>query len=166
MNEPIRGKVACVLSTREIAINVGATDGVAVGMYFNVIDPRYENIKDPDTGEVLGSFEHPKVGVRVIQVEEKVSIASTYQEVQVNIGGSGKSGNLRPLNSYLDAYLGLGPFAQSLMPPNWVTRYETLKKTERTDDRLDEKDSYVKIGDPVVQVFEKDEVEQEYLKGK
>ena len=161
MTQPILGKVARVLSTREIAINVGAADGVTVGMYFNVIDPCYEDIKDPDTDKVLGSFERPKVGVQVVQVEEKISIASTYREVEVNIGGSGKSGSLKALPSLtaLEAYL--GPFSRSLMPPNWVTRYETLEKTEKTDDRLDEKDSYVNVGDPVVQVIEISEVEQE-----
>ena len=163
MTQPIRGKVARVLSTREIAINVGAADGVTVGMYFNVIDPYYEDIEDPDTGEVLGSFERPKVGVQVIQVREKISMASTYREVEVNIGGSGKSGSLKALSplTALEAYL--GPFSRSLMPPNWVTKYETLKKTEKTDDRLDEEDSYVQVGDPVVQIFEKDTAKQESL---
>ena len=38
------------------------------------------------------------------------------------------------------------------MPPKFVTKYETLKTTERTWEDLDESESYVKIGDPVVQV--------------
>lgn len=158
MTKPIRGKVAQVLNEREVAINIGAAHGVTIGMYFNVIDPHYENIKDPDTGEVLGSFKRPKVGVQVIQVEEKISLASTYREVEVNIGGSGGPGNLRTLYS-LDAIL--GPFSRSLMPPKWVMKYETLRKTGKTVNELNEEDSYVNIGDPVVQVTDLREIKQE-----
>lgn len=139
MTKPIRGKVARVLNTREIAINVGVEDGVTVGMYFEVMDLQYEDIKDPDTDEVLGSIERPKVRVKVIHVQEKLSLATTYRKERVNTGGN---------------FLSLGPFARSLMPPNWVTRYETLRKIEENRDVLDEEDSYVKIGDPVVQVIE------------
>ena len=70
MTKPIRGKVARVLNTREIAINVGVEDGVTVGMYFDVMDLQYEDIRDPDTDEVLGSIERPKVRVKVIHVQE------------------------------------------------------------------------------------------------
>ena len=81
---PIRGKVAHILNTREIVINVGTENGVTVG-----------------------------------------------------------------------------PFARALMPPNWITKYETLSKTEKTKDVLDEKDSYVNVGEPVVQTIEDDEAEGE-----
>ena len=104
MTKPIRGKVARVLNAREIAINVGTENGVTVGMYFDVLDPHYEDIKDPDTGEVLGSFERPKVRVKIIHVQEKSSLATTYRKERVNIGGTRKN-------------ISLGPFARSLMPP-------------------------------------------------
>ena len=148
MTKPIRGKVARVLNAREIAINVGTENGVTVGMYFDVLDPHYEDIKDPDTGEVLGSFERPKVRVKIIHVQEKSSLATTYRKERVNIGGTRKN-------------ISLGPFARSLMPPTWVEKYETLGKTEKTKDVLDEKDSYVNVGDPVVQTIEDDEAEGE-----
>lgn len=64
MTEPIRGKIARVFSAREIALNVGTAKGVTVGMYFDVMDA-CEDISDPDTGEVLGSIEHPKVRVEI-----------------------------------------------------------------------------------------------------
>ena len=148
MTKLIRGKVARVLNKHEIAINVGTANGVTVGMYFDVLDAHYEDIKDPDTGEVLGSFERPKVRVKIIHVQEKSSLATTYRKERVNIGGTGKN-------------ISLGPFARSLMPPTWVEKYETLGKTEKTKDVLDEKDSYVNVGDPVVQTIEDDEAEGE-----
>ncbi len=112
MITPIRGKVAHILNTREIAINVGTENGVTVGMYFDVMDAHYENITDPDTNEVLGSLERPKVRVKIIHVQEKLSLATTYRKERVNTGGTGRG-------------IPLGPFARALMPPTWVEKYET-----------------------------------------
>ncbi len=146
MTEPIRGKVARVLNSREIAINVGALNGVAVGMCFDVIGRA--DIRDPDTNEPLGSVDRLKVSVRVTEVKESLSVASTYQGTQVNVGG--------------EMDLGLGAFSRSLMPPKWVTNYETLKTEEKT---WEEEEGDVKVGDPVVQIIEESEVEQENASG-
>lgn len=137
----IRSKVARVLNSREIVIAAGAKQGVSEGMYFDVMDPKGEDIRDPDTGEVLGSIERPKVRVKVTQVQDRLSVASTYKKEKVNIGGQGH---------------GMAAFslAQALMPPKYVTKYETLKTGEKTWEDLDEEKSYVKSGDPVVQVVE------------
>ena len=123
MSTLIRGKIARVLNEREVAINVGSAKGVVVGMYFDVIED--EEIRDPDTREVLGSIDRPKVGLQVTHVQEKLSVAMTR--------------------------------TWSLKLPKWITEYETLKK-EWTG--IDENDSRVKVGDPVVQVIE-ERVEQE-----
>ena len=156
MTEPIRGKVARVLNAREIALNIGAAHGVGVGMYFDVMDAGESDIVDPDTEEVLGSIDRPKIRVKITHAQEKLSVASTYRSERVNVGGSAAGSSIG-----LETVLGLGPFARALMPPNWVTKYETLKKTGETPEPFDEKDSKVKTGDPVVQVFEVDEAEQE-----
>ena len=142
MTEPIRGKVAQVLNSREIVMNIGSTNGVAVGMCFDVVDPKGTDIRDPDTDEVLGSIDRPKVRVRVTKVKGKLSLAST-QTQRVNVGGS------------------LGDFGRLLMPPRWITQYETLRTKDKNWDDLNEEDSYVKTGDPVVQVVEESEGEQE-----
>lgn len=139
MTEPIRGKVARVLNSKEIAINIGSSSGVQIGMYFDVMDPKGEDIRDPDTIEILGSIERPKVRVRITKVQEKISIASTFRKKEVNVGGQG---------------FGLIGFSRALMPQKWVTKYETLKTDEQTWEDLDESESYVKTGDPVVQVLE------------
>lgn len=146
MSEPITGKVARILNSREMALNVGSEHGVEKGMCFDVMDPTGEEITDPDTGEVLGSVTRPLVRVRVIKVMEKLSVASTFKRTQVNEGGPG---------------LGVGDtFARMLMPPKWITKYETLKTTEKTWEDLPESKSYVKTGYPVVQVIEKVDFEQ------
>lgn len=141
MTELICGKVARVLNSREIAINVGSGSGVEVGMYFAIMDTKFEDITDPDTGKKLGSIKRPKVRVKVTQVKEKLSIASTYEKKEINVGGSGTM---------------LGEFSRALMPPKWKVKYKTFKTEEKPWEDIDEKESYVKVGDPVVQVIPED----------
>jgi hypothetical protein len=141
MDEPIRGRVAKVLNTRELALNIGSTSGVKVGMLFDILDPNGYDIRDPDTMEILGSIERPKVRVKVIQVLEQLSVASTFKAEKINIGGSFDLGVT-------------GRISDLLRPPQYVTKYETLKTDEKTWEDLDESESYVKTGDPVVSVRE------------
>ena len=138
----IRGKVARILNSRELAINIGENEGVKVGMLFDVLDPKGEDILDPDTNKVLGSLSRPKVRVKVTKVQEHLSIASTYRKFQVNVGGVGAA---------------VASFADLLMPPKYVDKFETLKTSEKTWEDLDEEDSYVKTGDPVIQVIPVDQ---------
>jgi hypothetical protein len=135
----IRGQVAKVLNARELVINRGEKDGVTVGMKFSVLDPKAENISDPETGEVLGSIDRPKVNVEIATTSDRLSIARTYKTKTINVGGRG----------VLAANLG-----SALTPPKWVTQRETLKTDETTWEDLDEAESYVRRGDPVTQVFE------------
>ena len=145
MTEAIRSKVARVLNSREIVIAAGSEQGVRVGMYFDVLDPKGEDIRDPDTGEILGSIDRPKVRVRVSKVQDRLAVASTFKKEQINIGGVAKGTDLASLASF-------GILGRSLMPPKYVTKYETLKTDEKTWEDLDEAQSYVKTGDPVLQV--------------
>lgn len=143
---PIRGKVARILNTRELALNIGTRDGVQVGMLFDVLDAKGEDICDPDTGEVLGSLRRPKVRVRVDMVDQRLSVASTFRWKNVNTGGQG-------VTDFANIY-------KLFEPPRWERRYETLKTTEKTWEDLDEEQSYVRTGDPVVQVFPDEESQE------
>ena len=133
MTEPIRGKVAAVLNEREIALNIGSAKGVFVGMYFDVMSLESGDIRDPDTGEVLGSIERPKVRVQVTEVNKKFSVASTCPP------------EIMAVNPFA-----LGPFARALMPSGWLTKYEL---SSPPFDSFKELDSYVDVGDPVRQVL-------------
>ena len=154
MTQPIRGKTARVLNTREIAINLGTEHGITVGMYFDVMDAEGSDIIDPDTKEMLGSIERPKIRMQITYVQEKLSVASTYKSECVNVGGTGTE-----YSANLDATL--SRTSSPLTSPRWVKKYETLEKTEETPVSFDKKNSKVKTGDPVIQVFEVDETEQE-----
>lgn len=134
--EPIRGKIARVLNSREVAINRGSHDGVVVGMVFKILSTKGSEIQDPDTGESLGSVDLVKTSVKVTVVQERIAVASTFRSRRVNVGGRG-----------------LG-FTGLFEPPKWETRYETLKIDEAAVEELDEEDSFVHVGDAVVQDLE------------
>ncbi len=136
----IQGKVARILTSREVALNIGQKNGVEPDMLFDILDPIAQDIEDPDTREIIGSIYRPKVRVRIKNVEERVSLASTYKSKKINIGGAGLGTSWGAL------------FA----PPKWVHEYETLTTEEATWEHIDEEDSYVATGDPVVQVLDDD----------
>jgi hypothetical protein len=140
-SEPIAGKVARILNSRELVINRGTEDGVALRMVFEVLAPQGEDIRDPDTGDILGSVDRPKVVVRIVQVSERMAVARTFRSRRRNIGGVGS----------------LRVFDNMFAPPKYVTEYDTLKTNEQTWEDLDEEDSFVKIGDPVRQTSKYDE---------
>jgi hypothetical protein len=143
MSNSIAGKVARILNSRELAINKGSIDGVKIGMLFDVLDPKGEDIIDPVSLEILGSIERPKVRVKIIKVQERLSVASTYKSREINVGGYAQD---------------ISRLSDLFKPPKYVKKFETLKTEETTWEDLEEQDSYVKTGDPVVLVIEtKDE---------
>src|SRR5437660_675635 len=77
--KPIRGKVALVLGPRELVFNRGRQEGVNVGMHFAVLDPRTQDVKDPETGLSLGDLYLPKIKVEVVRTEDHLSLARTYE---------------------------------------------------------------------------------------
>ena len=142
--ELITGSVARILNARELVINRGTDDGVYEGMIFEVLSREGEDIRDPETNELLGSVDRPKVVVRVVQTEPKLSVARTFRSRQKNVGGTSA------------AYL----FDRLFQPPRYVKEYDTLKTGERTWEDLDESESFVKTGDPVRQTTKYDDDEQ------
>ena len=131
-NEPIRGKVARILNSREVALNIGTDHGVDLGMVFEILAPNGDVIKDPDSGETLGVVNLAKTRVQIKRVSNRFAVAATYRSKRVDVGGS-----------------------TLFQPPKWETRYETLKKQESFEsvaEPLDAWDSYVSVGDPVVHI--------------
>lgn len=132
--EPISGKIAKIINSREVALNVGRERGVSPRMVFDVLSGSGHEIIDPDTGDSLGIFKSPTTQVKVNRVEDKFSIAGTFRSKRVQIAD-----------------------IRLFQAPTWETRYETLKargEFESTSEDLDEKDSCVSVGDPVVQVID------------
>jgi hypothetical protein len=71
--EKIEGKVARILDEYSIVINIGRNNGVVNGMVFAVFVQSNEEVKDPDSGEVLGKMENIKEHVFVAHVQDKFS---------------------------------------------------------------------------------------------
>ncbi|MEZ5126799.1 MAG: hypothetical protein R2826_11265 [Thermoleophilia bacterium] len=136
MNEGrIRGKVARLLNARELALNIGSDQGVVPGMRFAVLNPRGEDITDPDTGETLGSVEVQKVLVEATRVEPRVCVARTYRTRTTRVSG------------------GVMPKVDFFSPPKYRTTAETLRAADNPGQaEIDESDSFVKVGDPVVEI--------------
>ena len=145
MIQQINGKVSRVLNTQEIAMNIGTTNGVTVGMYFDVIDANQHDITDPDTGEVLGYIDRPKVRVKVTHTQEKLSVATTPN-------ANGADTDIIKDFTFISMAT-FGPIAKALMEPSLLATRKMWQKRSTTDS--------VQIGDPVVQVLEVDQPEQE-----
>ncbi len=82
-NRRIEGKVAGILNKWELVLNVGAADGVQVGMRFAVLNPSGVKIKDPDTNVVLGSVDLEKAVVKVVRVQERICVTRTFRKVSL-----------------------------------------------------------------------------------
>lgn len=154
-DQPIRGKVAQIVSDQEVIINRGARDGVVPGMIFQIIDPDTVEIRDPDTGEVLGDVKKTLAFVRADEVSERLTLAVTFIQKQVNIGGTGIS----PLSSMFSA-------------PEWVSRTERFRIDDDTPRKLDVSERTVHEGYPVEQVdpatasrFRNVSLAEDHLKG-
>ena len=139
MNRPIEGRVATILNIREVAINVGAKQGVQEGMVFAILSKEPLLVIDPDSGQQLGSEDRVKVRVKATEVYERYSVCRTFG---VTPGSP----------SVLDVLRGA-----SLA--SWYAPTPPREKTLKVEDSdlpepLSEDESYVKIGDRVRQVLE------------
>lgn len=78
----IQGKVAAILSSRELILNIGTEDGVEVGDRFVILNDKALEVADPDTLEILGAVEVPKTVVKVVRVGgPHLATARTFRTV-------------------------------------------------------------------------------------
>lgn len=133
--ERIQGKVAGILTERELTINIGSSNGVREGMKFKVLANEPIAVVDPVTCAKLGEIDREKVRVITTEVQEKFSICKTYQK------------RVTPGSAWFNVLAGLPQMGPSREVP------ETLKaKDSSLPPPLSEEESYVKIGDRVIQL--------------
>ena len=136
--ERLRGAVAAILNRQELVINLGSDNGVTEGMRFAILNRHGVDITDPNTSEPLGSVDVPKVLVEAVRIQPRITVARTFRVTRRNVGGAGSLG------------IGLSGLFE---PPKWVEVRESLRSQEMPAiAELDESESYVKVGDPVVEV--------------
>ncbi len=135
--EPIRGKVAGIISERELTINIGSINGVREDMKFKILASEPIEVRDPETGNKLGIVDREKVRVVTMEVQDKFSICKTYRKRTI-------SGVYFP------------DFAKLFAQPREIS--ETLKINDSSLPKpLPEEGSYVKVGDRVIQLVEEDD---------
>lgn len=134
--EPIQGKVARILTARELTINIGYNNSVREGIKFKIMAKDVLEISDPDTGVNLGILDREKVRVVATEVHDKFSVCKTYMK------------RTTPGFKFPD-------LSNILIPSREV--YETLKIDDGSlPPPLSEDESYVKAGDRVIQLLEED----------
>lgn len=134
-SKSLEGKIAQILTARELVINIGEEHGVKRGMKFAVLAATPIEVRDPETKELLDEIDREKVRVQASDVRAKVTICKTYRMKHVPGG---------PLYDVV--------FGQDLTRPPRKT-VETLKADDSSyPEPLLERESYVKIGDRAVLV--------------
>lgn len=74
-------KIAKVVDPFTVVINIGSIHGIEDGQKFLIFGESDEEIKDPDTGEILGNIPIPKgEGVAVLVDEKMTTIKSIERE--------------------------------------------------------------------------------------
>ena len=130
----LEGKVATVINSRELALNIGSNFGVKENMIFKILAETPVEIKDPDTGEILDTIDREKVRVKVSEVNKKSSICKTFRVFH---------------------YRGLLSTSGSLVGAMTDRKeVETLKIDDSTKiPPLSEEESFVKTGDRAIQIL-------------
>ena len=128
--QPIQGKVAKIVSERELAINIGSSKGVKQNMKFKVLSDEPMKLFDPETHEEIGVIDREKVRVVATEVYEKFAICKTYRK----------------------------RFSPGITLPSYsISISREILETLKVDDSslpepLPEEQSYVKIGDRVLEL--------------
>lgn len=134
--EPITGSVAKIVNDTELIINRGSEHGVEEGMFFRVLDASSVDIDDPESNETAGSVRTVKVAVEVVEVAPKLSLARTFRNVTVNVGGSSPD---------LSTLIGFG------RPSKFVQQVEKIESSSVDRIGMGTAKSSVAVGDKVQQ---------------
>jgi hypothetical protein len=145
MSDKIRleGRVAQILNARELIINIGSEGGIKPKMKFAVLSEYPLEVVDPTTKEVLDVVDREKVRVEVSEIRPRIAICRTYRVKRIT-GGTVYQG-----------LLGSAVSDHLFRSPREIP--ETLEaKNASLPPPLTPEESYVKINDRVVQVFDND----------
>ncbi len=134
---PLRGKVAQILTERELIINIGSTHGVRSGMKFKILADAPLEVRDPETHDVIGEIDREKVVVMASEIEERFTVCKTYKKWST--GGAGFAA------------------IANIMMAVPQQKHETLKIEDSSLPLpLSEEESYVKVGDRAVQLVDEE----------
>ncbi len=124
MTEPIKGKVAQILTKYELALNIGSEKGVVKGMMFSVYSYPVP-LLDPDTNEEIGKISVETNRVEAYEVHKRYSLARTSI-----------------------------PSATVALPYPTLFRQSSRKKLSVDPDTVKESMATIKVGSSVVQIVD------------
>lgn len=139
----ISARVAHIIDNRTLILSVGAEQGVRENSRFKIFSATKTPILDPVTKEKLGELDRIKLRVKVTDVQEKYSIAETYEYTTVNKGGN-YNGSITALN-------------KMFQEPKLERQYKTFEIDKLDRKAIDEKDSFVRVGDRAELITSEDE---------
>jgi len=131
MSSPITAKISSILSEYAVVLSAGANKGIKEDMRFEVLAPAIQ-VKDPESGEELGTLNYVKARVKVVRVTEKYSIAESYETITRDIF----------------------PF------PSYMTTQTVTKKLPLPSTAIPSIEKEVKVGDQVRQIVEEEKTEK------
>lgn len=141
----IIGKIAEIRDRYRVVINRGSLDGVQKNMRFYVYDEGKE-IRDPDTQEVLEREEILKAYLKVIHVQEKISILESDETEKITTHPPSYHNFLGTLEKF-------APVTREVMKslPLPVDKHESAEGSSENEN-IREPDKTIKVGDLVKQV--------------
>jgi hypothetical protein len=141
----IIGKIAEIRDRYRVIINKGRVDGVQKNMKFYAYDEGKE-IRDPDTQEVLEKVEVLKAYLKVIHVQEKISILESDETEKITT---------RPpsYHTFLGTLDKFAPVTREVMKslPLPDDEHESAEGSSENEN-ISEPDKIIKVGDLVKQV--------------
>ncbi len=105
----IRGKVAAVVSDFELAPNIGADAGVKDGDTVTLY--RTVKVNDPDSKEELGAVQVPKLNLRIVHVQERLS---TAQVTDMEVSGGNLLFDITRVRRFKTVTTELGPSSKAV----------------------------------------------------
>ena len=76
----MEAKVIKIVDKYKVAINKGSIDGVSRDDIFMIFE-KGEELFDPDTKESLGNLEIPKLRMKVLNIQEKITLLESAETV-------------------------------------------------------------------------------------
>ena len=74
----MEARIVKIIDSHKVAINKGSLDGVKVGDIF-IIFKKDDEIFDPDTNESLGILEIPKLRMKAVSTQDRLSILDSNE---------------------------------------------------------------------------------------
>lgn len=77
-----------LVTDTELLLNVGTGENVNVGDVYAILDPATQNVRDPLTGNVVGTIDRVVVHVTVTRVSDGMSLAKLYGRRNTGLTGA------------------------------------------------------------------------------